>query len=133
MKILVVDDDFTSRYLLHELLKGYGHVYIAVDGEEAVTAFGDALSNKEPFDLVCLDIMMPKMNGQTALIKIREKETDQGILSTEGAKIIMTTALHDIYNLSKSFGNLVDGYMSKPIYGNKLTELLDSLNIKKQE
>ena len=71
MKTLIVEDDFTSRLLLQELLKKYGRSHIAVNGLEAVEAVRLALDENEPYDLICLDILMPQMDGQLAL---RENE-----------------------------------------------------------
>ena len=43
MKILIVDDDFTSRLILNTFLSQFGACHIAVNGSEAVEAFGSAL------------------------------------------------------------------------------------------
>ena len=67
MKTLIVEDDFTSRLLMQELLKGFGMVNVAVDGQEGVEAVRLALKNGEPYNLVCLDIMMPELDGQQTL------------------------------------------------------------------
>ena len=64
MKTLIVEDDFTSRLYLQELLKGYGPTHIAVNGKEAIEATHLALEAGEPYNLICLDIMMPEMDGQ---------------------------------------------------------------------
>jgi len=69
----------------------------------------------EKYDLICLDIMMPEMDGQKALESIREMEESRGLISTKGAKIIMTTALDDMKNTVSAFWNLCDSYLVKPI------------------
>ena len=74
MKALIVEDDFTSRLLLQGLLQPFGVCHVCINGKEAVEAFKIALDQKEPYDLVCLDIMMPEMDGQTALKEIRAIE-----------------------------------------------------------
>lgn len=67
--VLVVDDSREIVYSLSELLKYEGyHVVKAYDGMEAL----DALE-KEKIDLILLDVMMPKMNGLSALMKLREQ------------------------------------------------------------
>lgn len=71
MKTLIVEDDFTSRLILQEILKLHGPAHIAVNGIEAVEAVRTALESGEPYDLVCMDIIMPKMGGQQALKHIR--------------------------------------------------------------
>jgi two-component system, chemotaxis family, chemotaxis protein CheY len=126
VKTLVVEDDFTSRLLLQEILKAYGAVHIAVNGREAVEAVRVAMAAGTPYDLICLDIMMPEMDGQTALRQIRGLEEAKGIFSTDGAKIIMTTALGDLKTFSAAFKELCDAYLVKPIDKGKLLEHLRS-------
>lgn len=74
MKTLIVEDDFTSRLLLQTFLNPYGESHVAVDGIEAIEAFMLACAEKYPYDLVCLDIMMPRMDGHEVLKRIRGME-----------------------------------------------------------
>jgi two-component system chemotaxis response regulator CheY len=129
MKTLIAEDDFTSRLLLQELLKGYGPVHIAVNGREAVNAARFARDAGEPYDLICLDIMMPEMDGQEALRKIRSDEESRGILSSQGAKIVMSTALGDPRNVVAAFHSLCDAYLTKPIRKADLAEALRKMGL----
>jgi len=131
MKTLIVEDDFTSRLLLQEILKSYGPCHIAVNGKEAVVAAGAALEAGEPYNLICMDIMMPEMDGQAALRRIRDQEEARGILLSNGAKIVMTTALGDVKNVIAAYQSLCDGYLIKPIQKAKLLEELRKLNLLK--
>jgi two-component system chemotaxis response regulator CheY len=124
MKTLIVEDEFTSRLLLQELLKEFGPAHIAVDGEEAVSAVRAAMDAGEPYELICLDIMMPRMDGQAALKEIRAIEESRGIISSKGARIIMTTALKDLKNVSNAYKSLCDDYLVKPISREKLLDAL---------
>ena len=67
MKALVVDDDLMTRIVLQEILSGYAEVHSCVDGSEAVLAYRRALERGEPYDLVCMDFLMPVMGGIEAL------------------------------------------------------------------
>ena len=129
MKTLIVEDDFTSRLLLQELLKGYGPTHIAVNGKEAVEAARTALDAGDPYELICLDIMMPEMDGQQALLEIRGLEEARGINSSKGAKIMMTTALNDLKNVSAAYASLCDAYLTKPIQKAKLIGELRNLKV----
>jgi len=129
MKTLIVEDDFTSRLLLQELLKSYGPVHIAVNGNEALDAVQSALEADEPYDLICLDIMMPEMDGQEALRKIRSTEEARGIFSSEGSKIMMTTVMADLKNVSTAYMNLCDAYLTKPICKSELGQELRTLKL----
>ena len=129
MKILIIEDDFTNRLLLKEILKKFGEAEIAVNGKEALLAVSMALKNNEPYDLICLDIMMPEMDGQQALKEIRALEKSQCDVSFEGSKIIMTTALRDIKNVMDAYGSLCDAYLTKPIAKANLLREMKKLNL----
>jgi two-component system chemotaxis response regulator CheY len=120
MKTLIVEDDFTSRLYLQRILKKYGPAHVAINGKEAVEAVRAALESGEPYDLICLDIMMPEMDGQAALNEIRRVEEAGGIASIDGAKVIMTTALDDLTNILASFRGQCDVYLTKPVDKSKL-------------
>lgn len=127
MKILVVEDDFTSRILMHKLLSPYGDVHIAVNGREAVDVVEESIKIGAMYDLICLDVMMPEMDGHTALEKIRQLEVAAGYASGEGAKVIMTTALSDSQNVIGAFKENCDAYMVKPVERAKLLRQMRKL------
>lgn len=122
MKTLIVEDDFISRLVLQKMLGGYGPSHVAVNGREAVTAVSASLAAQEPYDLICLDIMMPDTDGHQALKEIRAIEAQQGVASP--TKILMTTALSDGGNVMTAFREQCDGYLVKPIDRAKLIEHL---------
>jgi two-component system, chemotaxis family, chemotaxis protein CheY len=126
MKTLIVDDDFTSRLLLQEILKIYGPTYIAVNGKEAVAAVRTALEAAAPYDLVCLDIMMPGMNGHQALSEIRTLEAANGGISHR-AKVVMTTGLGDRANVEEAIQEHCDYFLVKPIEKVTLLQELQKL------
>ena len=115
MKTLIVEDDFTCRLLLQKILAPYGECHIAVNGREALDAFRTAWEEKRAYDLICLDITMPEMDGQSVLREIRGMEKSQGIRSSRGVKVIMTTAMEDARNVVDAFKSLCDAYLVKPI------------------
>ena len=123
-RFLLVEDDFASRLLLQSFLSGYGECHIAVNGREAVEAFRSALERGERYDLICMDIMMPEMDGREAVRQVRALEEARGILSTDGVKIIMTTAVSELKEVIQCFRELCDSYLVKPI---DLNQLLNQL------
>ncbi len=115
LNILIVDDEFSARKLLEVMLVPYGRCVLAINGEDAVKAVQQALSQDIYFDLICLDIMMPDMDGQEALKVIRQLENKKGIWPGNGAKVIMTTALQDASNIMTAFMEQCESYLVKPI------------------
>jgi two-component system, chemotaxis family, chemotaxis protein CheY len=128
MKILVVDDEYISRILLTEMLSAYGTCHTAADGMEAVAILQDAFAAGERFDLVCLDIMMPGIDGQEVLLLIRKMEEERHILGI--TKVIMTTALNDSKNIIRAFTlGGCQAYLTKPINRDKLVQNLIDLKM----
>ena len=122
MRILVAEDDFVSRQVLCRYLEAYGTCDVAVDGREAVRAVEYALEHQSPYDLICLDIMMPRMNGQEALRNIRQLEQDYE--QPSHAKILVATASRDLEDVRRAFEAKCDGYLMKPFNRGQIQEQL---------
>ena len=129
MKSLIVEDDFTSRLLMQKFLAPYGESHVAVNGNEAIEAFTQAINSDEPYQLICLDIMMPEMDGHATLKEIRAFEENKGIMVGDGVKIIMTTALGDMDNKLTAVKEFCDAYLVKPVDRSKILELIDSFGL----
>jgi len=100
--ILVVDDEDALRTVLSGELASEGYeVQTASDGDEAVTEMG-----KANFDLVLLDIKMPRMNGFEVLKFIKEKHAK--------TKVVMLTGFADLKNAIESKKLGADDFVSKP-------------------
>lgn len=129
MKTLIVEDDFTSRKMLQAFLAPFGECDIAVDGVEAVEAFRAAHGEGEPYDLVCLDLMMPRLDGHATLAAIRAFEEERGIHVTDGAKVVVTTCLGDSRNVLAAFQGQCDAYLVKPVDRRELASTLSRLSL----
>lgn len=115
LRVLLVDDEFTCRLLLQTFLSRYGECHAAVNGSEAVEAFRLALDHGRGYDLICMDILMPKMDGREAVSQIRALERAQGIPPSLGTKIFMTTIVAEVRQVIQSCEELCDAYLMKPI------------------
>jgi len=124
LRMLLAEDDFANRLVLQTFLTRYGECHVAVNGRETVEAFRSAWERGQRYDLICMDIRMPEMDGCEAVRQVRAIEEAHGTLSTSGAKIIMTTAVDDIKEVIRCFKELCDSYLMKPI---DLGELLSQM------
>lgn len=129
MRILIAEDDFASRKFMSRFLSKYGECDVTVDGTEAIEAFTMSLEENEGYDLVCLDIMMPVLDGYQALKKIRDIEKAKGIPEDKWAKIIMTSALNEGKNVTKAFDLGCTLYAGKPIDQEKFENVLRKLEL----
>lgn len=104
-KILIVDDIEDNRVLLARLLKRWEYeTEMAEDGEQALK-----MLNQTEFDLVLLDVMMPNMDGDEVLERIKEND------KFEELPVVMVTALDDIERAARCISSGADDYLTKPI------------------
>ena len=132
MKILIAEDDRVSRVFLEKFMSGFGTCDVAVDGMEALDLFMESMKNKEPYDLACLDIMMPKVDGIKLVKFIRTMEKQQGVAAEDRVRIIMMTALADVDYVDRAFALGCDAYASKPIDTARVEEVLRKLGLLKK-
>jgi two-component system, chemotaxis family, chemotaxis protein CheY len=125
MKTLVVDDDLTCRLVLEEALARYGGVDTCADGSQAVRAGRLALAVGRPYDLICMDIMMPTLNGLEALRLIRQEEDSHG--RPRASKVVVVSSSEDPSDVTEAFGELCDAYLTKPIEIPRLLDLVECL------
>ena len=130
MRILIADDEFNNRMLLERMLARYGNCDMVVNGQEAVEAYEYAIEEGKPYDLTCLDIMMPEMDGQEALVKMRELENKNGLVGTKASVIFMVSALDTETQVVKAFfrGGCSD-FITKPLSQKKLLEKLKEYHL----
>jgi two-component system, chemotaxis family, chemotaxis protein CheY len=133
MRALIVEDEVTSRRVLERMLEPYGECDSAGNGVEAIDAFTTALDAGNPYQLICMDIVMPEMNGQEALAKIREIEKQRGVRADEKARIIMTTVMRDATNIFDAFDKGIEAYIIKPVSRDDLMKQIEAFGLTGEE
>lgn len=131
IKILIVEDEFISRTLLQEMLAPFGDCDAVSNGFEAVEVLEKSYRvNENRYDLVCLDIMMPKMSGHEVLVELRRIEKNKGLRGSETAKVLMVTALDDSKNIMEAFVvGRCEAYLTKPVSRARLEEQLRHMRL----
>lgn len=120
LRILVAEDNATNRRIVNSHLKNWGHeVRLSEDGEEAVDCF-----IRESFDLVLMDLQMPKLDGTAAARRIRQLEKDKRLRRTP---IIALTAnvLKGVREECNAAG--MDGYLGKPMREHELLDCIEEI------
>ncbi len=119
MRILIVDDERMIREVLQEYVEFAGYEGVqAADGAEAV-----ALCKDGRFDLVLMDVMMPRMDGFTAVKEIR---------SLTDTPIIMLSALGEEYDKLRAFELGVDDYVTKPFSPKEVMARINAVTKRRQ-
>ncbi|MEI6209204.1 MAG: response regulator [Desulfuromonadales bacterium] len=130
MKSLIVEDEFMSRRVLKELLSSYGECDIAVNGREAVDSFRLEHEAKRPYNVIFMDIMMPVVDGLTALREIRALEKKMEIPAGMAVKVVMTTAANAPRTVIKKFNEgEANSFLVKPISREKLAREMAALEL----
>lgn len=129
MKSLVVEDDPICNTVLKSILSHFGDCSTACNGMEAVNAYRQSLQDNEPYELVCMDIMMPSMDGHQALYVIRQMEQEHGITRENGTKVIMTTCLDSSKDIQQAYSTGCNAYMVKPIQSQSLQQQVKNLGL----
>lgn len=130
MRILIVDDDFAIRKIISIWLRKLGDCELAENGREAVDMVRQAYQEGKPYELMCLDIMMPVMNGIDALKNIRKIESDEfNVPDGEGIKVIMATAASNPKSIMGAFNEQCEAYLIKPIDEQELFATIKKLGL----
>ena len=132
MRVLVADDDFVNRKFLEKIFSRYGEVVAVDNGMSAVDEAVRGMEQREFFDLICLDIMMTKLDGYKTLEAIREAENKYAVFDYR-AKVIMISALDEVVLDSFQVCSDYDAYICKPIVVDKFEKLLDKMGFDKIE
>jgi len=121
MNIFFVEDDNIASEILNEILKKYGNVVSASDGESAVEIYKDYSEKGIFFDYIFLDIMLPMKDGMTVLAEIRKYQEKDANKS----KIYIISALDDQETIMDAYRHGCDGYVGKPIFSEKIRTLIE--------
>jgi two-component system, sensor histidine kinase and response regulator len=119
LKILLAEDNVLNQKLAVLLLEKHQHrVTVVDDGRKVIDAF-----QREPFDLILMDVQMPVLDGFAAVGEIRKLEGASG----RRIPIIAMTAHAMKGDRERCLESGMDGYVSKPIQPQKLYDAIDQL------
>ncbi|MBL7214109.1 MAG: response regulator transcription factor [Phycisphaerae bacterium] len=129
MKILIVEDESSLQELMQLYLADYGTCDTADNGAEALETVERAIAADQPYDLICMDIMMPEMDGMEALQKIRRMEFRNTEESLPSVKVIMITAKDMAKDMMSAYNAGCEAYITKPFSREKLLEQIRELGL----
>lgn len=125
LSVLVAEDNEINALLMRSLLTKLGHhAVIATDGEAALESWLAARSAGTPYDLILMDLQMPRLDGIGAAKRIRSLEASESGRRTPILALTANTLVEDRY---ACFEAGMDGFLIKPLDRDKLEEALASL------
>lgn len=128
MRCLIVDDDITCRTLIQSFLADVATCSVALDGYEAIEAVQTALETGRGYHLICLDLMMPNMDGLDTVKVIRQLEKENGQQAGH-SRILITTALNIPSELQQVIEHGADACLVKPLNRRKFLHTLVHLGL----
>jgi len=122
LSVLVAEDNEINALLIRSLLKRLGHqVVVTTDGEAALESWLAADSAGAPYDVVLMDVQMPKLDGIAAARRIRAREAGRGARRAVILALTANTLVDDRY---ACFEAGMDGFLVKPLDRDKLADAL---------
>lgn len=127
LKVLVVEDEVEIQKLITVFLSSIAACDVAKDGLEGVNKFNASLKSGDHYDLIILDILMPYLDGGSALKKIRQLEKERNVRPANKIKVIILTVLDKNHSVADYFKDICDGYVIKPFDQEDLIKAVKSL------
>lgn len=129
-RFLIAEDDALSRKILEDFFVEFAQCDTAEDGHEAFNLFEKAILDGKPYDLVCTDIIMPKVDGLDLIRKIRACEQSLPIVDYLTTKIFVIS----VSDSPKDMANAIlecgcDDYVVKPFRRDQLRSLLEKFQL----
>ena len=129
MRVLLVDDEQVSLSKLTKIMSQYGDCLSVTSGRQALDAFVQAWQDWRPFDLICMDMSMPEMDGSETLLEIREMERGKKVSGRHMVKVLMVTAHADRDSIVTCIQAGCDDYLAKPFNMATIREKLERLGL----
>ena len=130
MKCLIVEDNRQDYQLLSRMLMNYGDSDFAENGHDAFEIFKQAQAAEEPYDVIFLDIMMPGIDGNEVLRKIREWEKNN-LGNGKPVQIVMASSKSDTDTIITSDDDGCQHFFMKPYDKNDLVLLMEKMGFEK--
>lgn len=114
-RYLIIDDDEMGRLMLQDFLSEFAPCDCAENGKEGLALFEQALLSGNPYNLLCVDLIMPEMNGLALIRKIRDLEKSHPVFNDFRTRIFVISASDSTWDRADLLlDNLCDDYIVKP-------------------
>jgi two-component system chemotaxis response regulator CheY len=132
-RCLIVDDDELSCAMLSSVISKFARCDTAHNGKHALDLFQFSITGGRPYDLVCVDLAMPVMNGHALVRKIRHLEKLSGY-DDHPTTIIVVSASSSPWDMAETIlDGICDDYVVKPLRRDKLLDVLRKSGIVEED
>jgi len=129
MRTLIVEDVHFLALILERMIEPYSKSDYASSGALAIEKYTKAFTKGKPYDLICLDLLLPEMDGFDVLRSVRHFENEFNLDASSRVKIVVISTFNDRKTVAKARKAGCDGYIAKPFRKDKVLEVLASLKL----
>ncbi len=126
---LIVEDVFLIQRVIERFIEPYGVFTVSNNGKEALKKYAEFFFNGNAFNLVCLDIYLPEMNGLDVLSNIRKFEDEIKLKSEERCKIIIISSVTHPATVQQAYKLGCDYYVAKPFSKEDIVNALKKIKM----
>ncbi len=129
IRALIVEDVFLIQRVIERFIEPYGTFRVSNNGRSALKEYAEYFFNGDAFNLVCLDIYLPEVNGLEVLKHIRDFEKEIRLSEEERSKIIIISSVTHPGTIQQAYDLGCDYYITKPFSKDDILKALKKLKL----
>lgn len=122
MKVLIVEDEITSAFLMERAVSALGEPTVVNDGASALKLIQEAYDGDSRFDCIVLDLHLPGIDGIELLHSLRKFEELKGVTQGQGTPVLVVSAHSDPHSIHETLAEGAVDFLSKPVTLKKIRE-----------
>ena len=127
-RILIADDHLVDRKLVKMFLKNKAECDEAANGNEAILSYNFSVQEKNPYDVILMDVEMPVLRGVEVVRRIRDDESKRKIPPAQRVPVIVVSSLSALEVGENR--EMFDDFVEKPFDQKELLEKIDKVMMK---
>jgi len=129
MRTLIVEDVHFLALILQRIIEPYSKSDFAHNGAVAIEKYTKAFTKGRAYDLICLDLLLPEMDGFEVLRSVRQFEDEFSLTAEKRTKIIVVSTFNDQKTVAKARAAGCDSYIAKPFRKDKVLRAIEKLGL----
>lgn len=129
MRTLIVEDVHFLALILQRIIEPYSKSDFAHNGTVAIEKYTKAFTKGSAYDLICLDLLLPEMDGFEVLRSVRQFEDEFNLPPEKRTKVIVVSTFNDQKTVAKAHAAGCDSYISKPFRKYMVLKTIEKLGL----
>jgi len=129
MRTLIVEDVHFLALILQRIIEPYSSADFAHNGAVAIEKYTKAYTKGKAYDLICLDLLLPEMDGFEVLRSLRQFEEECNLPVNERTKVVVISTFNDQKTVAKARAAGCDSYIAKPFRKDRVLRTIEKLGL----